>query len=76
MNAVNLFIFILLNLKTNTSILKNDINFNLQVKFDSGFKTAECTLYSTTLKIECSIKEIDTEDININIEQEPPLDTV
>ena len=71
----NIYYFTIEN-STNTSVLKNNINFNLQVKFDSGFKTADCTLYSATLKIECSIKEIDTEDININIEQEPPLDTV
>ena len=71
----NIYYFTIEN-STNTSVIKNDINFNLQVKFDSGFKTADCTLYSATLKIECSIKEIDTEDININIEQEPPLDTM
>lgn len=71
----NIYYFTIEN-STNTSVIKNNINFNLQVKFDSGFKTADCTLYSATLKIECSIKEIDTEDININIEQEPPLDTM
>ena len=68
--------YFIFNNSTITSSLKKDISFKIKLNTDNQEKTSNCNLNHENLSIQCNIENIETENINIKILENPPKDII